>query len=167
MKKTFTLVLLLAGSHLLRAEDNAGKTFSDGTLPEALRQYDVNGDGALDEEERQAAKADREARLTAARLNRWDTNGDGVIDDAERAAAKEALRERILAARKARFAKIAGEDGLMSLEEFASIPALKGRTREQIAAIFGHLDANKDGSVSLAEFLGRLDRPQLPPISNS
>jgi len=166
MKKTLTLALLLAGSHLLHAE-TPGKTFGDGTLPEALRQYDVNGDGILDAEERQAAKADREAKLNTARLNRWDTNGDGKIDDAERAAAKAALMERIMAERKAKFAQIAGEDGLISLAEFSSIPALRGRTAEQIAYIFGRLDSNKDGSVSLAEFLLRLSPPPMPPSTRN
>jgi Ca2+-binding EF-hand superfamily protein len=157
MKKTLIIVLMLAGIPLLQGQ-TTGKTFSDGTLPEALRQYDVNGDGILDAEERAAAKADREATRNADRLSRWDLNGDGVIDDEERAAARAAMYERIIANRTAMFEKLAGDDGLLSLEEFSTIPALKDRTEEQIAYLFNHLDKNLDGSVSLDEFLSRLTR---------
>ncbi len=161
MKNTLMLALLVAGFPVLNAQD-APKTFSDGTLPEALRQYDVDGNGVLDEEERQAAKADREAKR-ADHLARFDTNGDGVIDEAEREAAKAALAERIRKARIARFNALAGEDGVLSLEEFSTIPALATKTAEQIAAMFGHLDGNKDGSVSLEEFLARLTRHRPSP----
>lgn len=157
MKKTLTIVLMLAGIPLLQAQ-TTGKTFSDGTLPEALRQYDVNEDGILDAEERAAAKADREEKHKADRLSRWDLNGDGVIDDEERAAARAAMYERIIAHRTAMFEKLAGDDGLLSLEEFSTIPALKDRTEEQIAYLFDHLDKNDDDFVSLEEFLARLTR---------
>ena len=39
--------------------DKKKKTFGDGTLPEFLVPYDVNEDGELDAEERQAARAAR------------------------------------------------------------------------------------------------------------
>jgi Ca2+-binding EF-hand superfamily protein len=158
MKKSLTIALLLAGGLLLNAQTST-KTFGDGTLPEALRQFDVDDNGVLDEEERQAAKAARQQKL-AERLDRWDTNKDGVIDDAEREAAKAAIRERIIAVRTAKFHQLAGEDGLLSLEEFKSIPALATRTEEQIATMFAFLDKDLSGTVSLEEFLGRLTRHQ-------
>ena len=36
--------------------DHIAKSFGDGTLPEFLTKYDVNEDGSIDEEERQAIK---------------------------------------------------------------------------------------------------------------
>ena len=36
--------------------EEGGKVFGNGTLPEFLVKYDLNEDGVLDEEERQAAK---------------------------------------------------------------------------------------------------------------
>lgn len=156
MKTPLFLALMLAGAPALYAQAPS-KTFSDGTLPEALRQFDVDGNGVLDEEERQAAMAARDAKLSD-RLSRWDTDNDGVISEAEKEAAKAAIAARILEARKARFAALAGEDGVLSLEEFSTLPALATRTAEQIASIFGFLDTDKNGSVSLDEFLARLTR---------
>lgn len=158
------IALLLAGGPLLKAQTPA-KTFSDGTLPEALRQFDVDNNGVLDEEERQAAKAARDLKL-AERLDRWDTNKDGVIDDAEREAAKAAILARIIAARTAKFLQLAGEDELLSLEEFSAIPALATRTEEQIATLFDFLDKNSDDSVNLEEFLARLTRHRQPPAES-
>ena len=165
MKTPLITALLLAGAPLLHAQAPT-KTFSDGTLPEALRQFDVDNNGVLDEEERQAAKAARDAKH-ADFIARWDTNNDGIIDDSEREAAKAAVRERILRARKAKFAELAGEDGVLSLAEFSAIPALATRTPEQIATMFGFLDTNKDESVSLDEFLARLSRHQSPPSGSN
>lgn len=156
MKSPLFLALILVGAPALHAQTSS-KTFSDGTLPEALRQFDADGNGILDEEERQAAKAARDVKL-ADRLGRWDTDNDGVISEAEKEAAKAAIAARILEARKARFAALAGEDGVLSLAEFSALPALATRTAEQVAAMFAFLDSDKDGSVSLDEFLARLTR---------
>ena len=49
---------LLGGTSLAQADD---RSFGDGTLPEFLQQYDVNEDGVLDEEERQAVRDTRKA----------------------------------------------------------------------------------------------------------
>jgi len=162
MKTPLFLALVFAGASALHAQ-TPPKTFGDGTLPAVLRQFDVDGNGVLDEEERQAAKAARDAKLSD-RLSRWDTNGDGVISEAEKAAAKAAILARILEARKARFAALAGEDGLLSLEEFSTLPPLATRTAEQIATMFGFLDTDKDTFVSLDEFLARLPRHTGPGI---
>ena len=51
-----------------------------------LKQFDKNGNGKLDPEEREA--------LRKAFLERFDTNGDGQIDASEREAARKALRMR-------------------------------------------------------------------------
>jgi Ca2+-binding EF-hand superfamily protein len=75
---------------------------------ELIRQFDKNGDGILDETERQAAReaalqgrpqrpaAQNAERSAAAQefFRRLDKNGDGKIDEAERAAARAELAKR-------------------------------------------------------------------------
>jgi hypothetical protein len=75
---------------------------------ELIRQFDKNGDGILDETERQAAReaalqgrpqrpaAQNAERSAAAQefMRRLDKNGDGKIDEAERAAARAELAKR-------------------------------------------------------------------------
>jgi Ca2+-binding EF-hand superfamily protein len=137
------------------------KTFGDGGLPEFLQQYDTNDDGVIDEEERQAIKAARKAAREERRAE-IDTDGDGEISSEEREAAREAIRERIAAKRAEKFAEIAGEDGVLSLEEFAALPPLKRASEERVASIFARLDADDSGDVSLEEFNMRL-RGHRPP----
>ncbi len=62
-------------------DDSDRKTKRD----EIRAQFDVDGDGELNDTERQAA---REA-FKAKRMERIDTDGNGEISDTERAAAKE------------------------------------------------------------------------------
>ena len=136
---------------------NAGdKTFGDGgDLPDFLKEYDVNEDGVIDEEERQAVKAARkEAR--AARRAEIDTNGDGKISDEERVAAREAILAEIEAKRSEKFNEIAGQDGVIEPDEFADIPALEGKNPERVAALFDRLDSDDSGTVTLEEFNVRL-----------
>ncbi|MDF1712725.1 MAG: hypothetical protein P1U90_10845 [Akkermansiaceae bacterium] len=137
------------------------KTFGDGGLPEFLQQYDTNDDGVIDEEERQAIKAARKAAREERRAE-IDTDGDGEISSEEREAAREAIRERIAAKRAEKFAEIAGEDGVLSLEEFAALPPLQRASEERVASIFARLDADDSGDVSLEEFNMRL-RGHRPP----
>ena len=67
---------------------NAGRdrTFGDGKLPEMLAQFDLNEDGKIDEEERQAAKEARRAARAerrAAHISEFDTDGDGELSQEE------------------------------------------------------------------------------------
>ena len=126
------------------------KSFGDGTLPEFLMRYDVNDDGIIDEEERQAIKEERKAARQSRR------NGGGKMSLKERLAARDSIRERILSKRAKKFAEIAGEDGVLSLEELSSLPAFKNAFKERIDSIFARLDSDKSGDVSLEEFNQRL-----------
>ena len=156
MKLKYILIAgaLFGGNALAQDE---GRSFGDGTLPEFLQQYDVNEDGVIDEEERQAI---REARRAAREERRAaiDTDGDGEISAEEREAAREDIRERMAERRAEKFAEIAGDDGLLSLEEFAAIPGIARLPEGRVAALFGRLDADESGDVSLEEFNGRLRR---------
>jgi len=74
---------------------------------EMLKQFDKNGDGQLDEEEREAGRAAMAERFRGMggpggtgmpgfnreeMLKRFDTNGDGELDETERTAMRDALR---------------------------------------------------------------------------
>lgn len=137
----------------------ADRTFGDGTLPDYLAVYDVDGDGTLSVEEIQAMKEARRARHEEW-IAQWDTDGDGVISEAERMAARDALRDRIEDRRTNRFAEAdADGDGCLTLAEFSALPAvtnLAGRHTNAPEVIYDRLDVNDDDCVSLEEFLAHL-----------
>jgi Ca2+-binding EF-hand superfamily protein len=144
------------------------KAFGTGELPEFLKPYDIDEDGKLSIEERQAyEKATREARQQRpGRVNPWDTDGDGVLSEEEKAAARAAIAERIKAERTKRFNELdTDDDGKLTAEELGKIPHIKP---EQVAAMIARLDTAdeagvKDGMISLEEFLAAL-RPVEPPF---
>ena len=148
---------ILFASYLLGSvfAQDLSKSFGDGTLPEFLMRYDVNEDGIIDEEERQAVKEERKA---ARKKNRSesDPNRNSQTSLEERLAARNSIRERILSKRAEKFAKIAGKDGVLSLEELASLPPFKNALSERIDSIFKRLDSDGNGDVTLEEFNRRL-----------
>ncbi|MDC0568879.1 EF-hand domain-containing protein, partial [Akkermansiaceae bacterium] len=159
--------------------DQIAKSFGDGTLPEFLTKYDVNEDGSIDEEERQAIKEERKA-ARAGRLARIDTDGDGKISSdergllreqsiAERELLRESLRKRIIAKRAEKFTGIAGDDGLLSLREMTDLKAFQNMSEERLASLFARLDTDNSGEVTLEEFNMRLrdhSSPQKPDSGN-
>ena len=162
MKAKFSVVLLAAAAISVSAWTGvqAGdRGFGDGTLPDHLAVYDVDGDGVLSVEEIQAMKDARPGRRHGW-LEQWDTNEDGVIDEEERAAAHEALRQRIEERRVRHFNEADTDgDGCLTFEEFSAIPAVIALAEEHPEAparIYARLDANHDDCVSLEEFLGHL-----------
>lgn len=137
--------------------------------PEGLRSgipafLDTDGDGVISEAERQAFVESRKAAPRGGAAA-WDTNGDGVVDAEERQAAILALRAKADERRADLFAKIAGDDGLLDLEEFAKVPALARVPQETIERLFALLDLDADGTVDLETFLAgvRGGPPSLPP----
>ncbi|MDG1148868.1 MAG: EF-hand domain-containing protein [Akkermansiaceae bacterium] len=163
--------------------DHIAKSFGDGTLPEFLTKYDVNEDGSIDEEERQAIKEERKA-ARAGRLARIDTDGDGKISSDERGLLREqsiagraeerellreSLRKRIIAKRAEKFTGIAGDDGLLSLREMTDLKAFQNMSEERLASLFARLDTDNSGEVTLEEFNMRLrdhSSPQKPDSGN-
>ena len=89
-----------------------------------LEKFDRNGDGQLDEAERQEARAFREARRAERQqemLAKFDTNRDGKLDDAERKVARDQRREMV-------FKKIDTDgNGVISLEEFKAAEMPRGK----------------------------------------
>ena len=135
--------------------DHIAKSFGDGTLPEFLTKYDVNEDGSIDEEERQAIKEERKAARVGRRA-RFDIDGNGKLSLDERESLRESLRKRITAKRVEKFTEIAGEDGLLSLTEMADLKAFQNMSEERLSSLFARLDADNSSDVTLEEFKMRL-----------
>ena len=161
LKNILIAAALLGGTSVAHADD---RTFGDRTLPEFLDLYDTNDDGRIDEAERQAIKEARKAAREEHRAE-IDTDGNGEITSAEREAARDSIREKIAEKRAEKFEEIAGEDGLLSPDEFAALPPLAKASAERVDSIFARLDADESGQVSLEEFNARLrqyGRPSNP-----
>ncbi len=139
------------------------RSFGTGTLPEFLQPYDVNGDGRLSEEERQAAKAHRAERAKGDR-EAWDKDKDGKLSEAERQAAHEQMRAQIETLRSRRFdeADLNG-DAKLSREEFARVPGVGSLPYDMVMGVFARLDTDRNGFVSKPEFLLSLAPPPPPP----
>lgn len=155
MKAKFTLIAALAlTSSFAQAGD---RSIGDGTLPEFLQQFDTNDDGKIDEEERQAIR-DLRAKMREERRNSIDTDGDGEISADEITAARDTLRAKIEERRIEKFNEIAGEDELISKEEYSAIPGVDRLPDFMFEAIFDRLDDDDDDRISSEEFFHRLRR---------
>ena len=136
-------------------EGEEGKVFGNGNLPEFLVKYDLNEDGVLDEEEKQAAKDARKERAKE-RRSKWDADEDGKISKEEREAARDALRAKIEEKRLERFAEVDTDgNGSLSAEEFGaigSIERLAKRSPKSVARIFDRLDDDENEGISADEF---------------
>jgi Ca2+-binding EF-hand superfamily protein len=135
------------------------KQFGEGTgLPAYLDHYDVNKDGAIDQEERQAMDKARDQIRKQLRTD-WDTDGDGKLCDEEREQARTRLRDMITECRVTRFWEAEDDndaDEELSYDEFILLPGMAKKLAEKpevVEAIFNRLDADDNDTVSLDEFL--------------
>jgi hypothetical protein len=100
------------------------------------------------------APAERGGRAPSG-LMRYDTNKDGVVDRAEWKAGQEARFKRL---------DTNGDGKLTQDELFARTPAIGNsvlptdRQVQRQSTYFQLLDADKDGVVTLAEFMAQADR---------
>lgn len=164
MKKTSTLlaVALLCGAAHAQTTSPTRRSFGTGELPEFLKPYDLDQDGKLSVEERQAfEKVEREAKQhRPGAKNPLDTNNDGTVSEEEIQAARDAMQAKILAEREARFTELDTDaNGSLDATELAKIPGIQP---EQVTRMISHLDTNLDGVISKEEFLAALQRPQDP-----
>lgn len=120
-------------------------------LTATLKLFDVDGNGKLDEEERLAAK-DALAKKREEIIAEWDKDGDGKLSRTELAAFRKDLIEKIQANRLAKFLEVAGEDELISAEEFAALPAFEGRAADKVTKLFNALDRDKSTKLTFVEF---------------
>jgi len=90
MKKLVLLVVALAmfGGATVNAQDAKAEAKKKAEEA-ALKKYDKNANGKLDDEEKAAMKKDREEMI-----KKYDKNGDGKLDDAEKAAQKEDAKKK-------------------------------------------------------------------------
>jgi hypothetical protein len=165
MNKTNTLLAtaLLIGAGIANAQTAPRKPFGTGELPALLKPYDLDGDGKLSAEERQAfEKAMREARPQRPGVkNPWDTNGDGKLSPEEVQAAREAVKAKMEELRIKRFNELDKDaDGFLTTVELKAIPNI---TDDMVAKMIAHLDKDADSKISKAEFMVAL-RPPPPPL---
>lgn len=110
-------------------------------------EFDRDGDGALNEEERREAWAAFEKKM----LEQWDKDGDGVLSPEERRAGMEAMmRERTEAEMARRFDR--DGDGELSDSERAEMEAMRAERearRQQFE--LQQYDLDKDGVITAEE----------------
>lgn len=129
---------------------------------EAVKKFDGDGDGKLNEAERAAAReafeSKREEKIAALKekhpkaFTHFDKNGDGKLDQGEREAARKHLAE-------AKAHHDVDGDGKLSEEERAAAREAMGAKREEHLAkfkekhpkAFAHFDTNGDGALDPAE----------------
>ena len=100
MKSIAIVVLALGlGAFVAGAADGEDKP-KGPKLSDWAKQFDKNGDGKLDQEERAAATKARRDEM----LKKYDKNGDGKLDPEEQKAMNEQRRQEA-AARKAELEK--------------------------------------------------------------
>src|SRR5690606_21535580 len=79
--------MLLAGSTVFAQGDEPSERPSRA---DRIKEFDKDGDGELNEEERTAMREAAQARM----LEQYDKDGDGELSDEERAAMREQFRGR-------------------------------------------------------------------------
>ena len=124
--KTKSLIVIAASFGLIgsayaehaKGEHNKGEHHMDKLPPEILKKFDKDGDGKLNDEEREAAKAAREEMMKAHRaemLKKYDKDGDGKLSEEEETTMRQDRRKMILE----RFDK--NKDGELNDEEKAEM----------------------------------------------
>lgn len=122
MKKNITwiaLALAVSGTALTHAQEDGGRpNRGPRQIPEAvLKEFDKDGDGKLNDDERKAMREAMQARQEEARkkeLAEFDKDKDGKLNEEERKAANEAREAK----RKALVEKYdADKDGKLNREE--------------------------------------------------
>lgn len=125
------------------ADDHKGKSGKHSEKrAEMLQQFDTNGDGQLDETERETAKL--------AKFSAIDTDGSGSLTKSEITAhMTKKMTERV----DERFAKgDANGDGVISVEEFSAAgKERRGKRGERRAEMLEKFDTDGDGQLSETE----------------
>lgn len=97
--KTRSLIIIAASFGILgvaNAQEEKPDRPERKVPPRILEKFDADGDGKLNKEEREAAKAARGERMKERKqemLEKFDKDGDGELNDEEKAAMKEAMKK--------------------------------------------------------------------------
>jgi uncharacterized membrane protein YgcG len=139
---------------------SAAPQLPSGAIAQIPAWLDTDGDGVVSELERHAFA---EARKNGGKsfTDQWDEDDDDDLDENEQESAMNALAEGARRKLCELFLNVAGDDGLLSLEEFTLIPAVSDLSPEKINPLFDLLDTDKDGFVSLDEFITNTGGPRL------
>tara|TARA_R110000737_G_scaffold2923_10_gene9342 strand:- start:132115 stop:133089 length:975 start_codon:yes stop_codon:yes gene_type:complete len=136
-------------------EGRGGRRGGFEQMEQRLMQFDTDGDGILDESERDAMVAAMRKRMT----DRFDADGDGIVSIEEQFAARRAfmLDSRRGEQMKERFD--ADGDGQLNEAETAAMNAdLDARDAERMADIVSQYDTDGDGVMSLEETVAMQDQ---------
>ena len=128
-----------AASAAYEGEGPADAQCPAGLRSKILEHFDADGDGVLNDAEREAAREAGKRRMHKKMLEKFDTDGDGTVSEEEREAARRQFRERRHAAILKKFD--ADGDGSLNEEEKAAVKA----------AYVERCDTNGDGEVSKQE----------------
>jgi Ca2+-binding EF-hand superfamily protein len=139
----------------------------ESRMADMLERFDKDGDGELNDEERQAAReafrAEREARRQAWLLEQYDKDGDGVLNEEEQAQldadreAREAERAKREAENKQRALEAYDADGDGELSEAEKQEGRQARREYMMGqreAFTARFDTNGDGELTGDERLG-------------
>jgi len=118
--------------------------------PEIMKKYDVDGDGRLNDSERDALRAERRVRHKppAELIEKYDADGDGQLNDSER----DALRAEKRARHKppAELIEKYDMDGDGRLND-SERDVLRAEMKAKRAEIISRYDADGDGELNKAE----------------
>ncbi len=126
--KTKSIIMIAASIGLIGAAnaEEGKKRHGRKIPPQILAEFDTDGDGTLNEEERAAAKAAHGERMKARKaemLEKFDKDGDGELNEEEKKAMNEAMKARMLE----KFDK--DGDGELSAEERAEMRKAMSKRR--------------------------------------
>jgi Ca2+-binding EF-hand superfamily protein len=133
--------------------EGRGNRFED--FEARMMQFDTDGDGMLNEAERDALANSFRQRM----IDRFDTDGDGIVSIEEQFAAR---RDSLLNSRRGQRMRDefdADGDGTLNEEELAAMNAeIASREADRMAEIVSQYDLNGDGEMSLEETVAMQDQ---------
>lgn len=139
--------------------DRRGGRDGFGRMEDMINEFDTDGDGILNQEERDALAESMRQRMT----DRFDLNGDGMVSIEEQFAARRSfLTDLDMDSRRG--ARVLAEydldgDGVLSEAETAAMnQRLDERDSERMAEIVEEYDTDGDGAMSDEETLAMQDQ---------
>lgn len=162
-KICFAAILAMITASLSAQVTTPQKTAAPGDFPQrsnmrvdALKEFDKDGDGKLNDDERKAMMDARKAlgeKMRKDREKEFDKNGDGKLDEAEKTAmmaAQTARMEQFKKAREKQFDK--DGDGKLSDEErkamMAEFQKRRPNTGPQFQEMMKRFDKDGDGKFN-------------------